>query len=219
MLISLKNNFVFIHNYKVAGTSVYYALRPYSVADAPKKIEYIKLMEALGPKLCDLVNKVNLKIKFIDSFEPHVSALKVKKALGEEIYNKMFSFGFVRNPYDWQVSLYHYGKKQRKHHQYELMNSFSSFKEYIRWRVKCEVRLQKDFFCDLEGNKIVKYIGRFEDINSHIRNICDHIGIDVVVGHYNTTNHKTYDDYYDNETRGLVREVFKEDFEIFGYEY
>ena len=143
MLISKKYHFVFIHVYKNAGTSVMNALLPF----AASKMQYAT---------CRVLNKFGI----IPSFDPapfpaHISAAALIEEIGKEAYDSLFSFAIVRNPWDWQVSLYTYMLKTKRHHQYNLAQTFGGFDGYIRWRCSEEVRLQKDFICSKNGDLLV----------------------------------------------------------------
>ena len=77
--------------------------------------------------------------KLIPTLDPtplptHVSAQEVIKKLGKETFDLNFSFAIVRNPSDWQVSLYHFMRKDPKHHQHELAKRFKNFENYLEWR-------------------------------------------------------------------------------------
>lgn len=135
-------------------------------------------------------------------------------------FDDYFAFGFVRNPWDWQVSLYFYMLENESHFQHDLIQSMESFEEYIDWRVHEDKTLQKEFFCDNKGNIIIDYIGRLEEIQSDFNEICEKIGIDQIkLPKKRTSCHKHYSAYYNERTKNLVREHFKEDIELFDYEF
>ena len=134
MLISREYKFIFVHIYKNAGTSITTVLRPFAITPWQWTAHR-------------LIKKVGFPSPFFDPhpFPAHVSASKIKESLGAEKFNEYFSFAVVRNPWDWQVSLYKYALKSETHHQHELTKNLGSFEEYIKWRCENEVRYQKDF--------------------------------------------------------------------------
>ena len=79
-------------------------------------------------------------------FNQHIKGEELKKKLPTKLFKSYFKFGFVCNPYDWQVSLYHFMLKDVTHHQHKLVKNLGNFNNYIHWRVNNEVRFQKVFF-------------------------------------------------------------------------
>ena len=62
--------------------------------------------------------------------------------LPRRVYEDFFKFAFVRNPWDWQVSLYHYMLQRREHFQHDLIKSIENFDDYIEWRVTEDRKLR-----------------------------------------------------------------------------
>ena len=239
MLISIKNKFIFIHNYKVAGTSIRKTLFPFCIKPYFSKKSQKKVLDKLVKRhfLAYYNNEsINQVIKaFIDNipdqlFEgyleqitslvpPHSNARQIKQIIPNRLYNDYFKFGFVRNPWDWQVSLYFYMLKDKGHYQHKLIKSFKSFDEFIEWRVFKEKRLQKSFFVDKKGNLIVDFIGRYENLNEDFQKVLQIVGLEkeIMLEHTNKSNHDNYMSYYNEYTYKLIEEHFKEDIEMFGY--
>jgi len=205
MLISASKKFIFFHNYKVAGTSIRNALKPYEL-----KSFYI---------LSRVMQKFNMQNKGVFKvFNSHVSALTAKKYLPKNVYDNYFKFGFVRNPWSWQVSLYTYMLKNEKHRQHELIKSLGSFKEYLIWRINNELRLQKDFFYDSNNILIVDYIGKHENINDDFKLICKKFGVyDVELPVLNKSSKFEWSKYYDLELFEMVKSAYREDVDRFDY--
>lgn len=205
MLISTKKKFIFFHNYKVAGTSIRNALKPYE----SKSFYYIsRIMQKAG-----LQNNGVFKI-----FNSHVTAETAMKYLPASMFNEYFKFGFVRNPWSWQVSLYTYMLKNEKHYQHELIKSLGSFKEYLTWRINNELRLQKDFFCDSSNNIVVDYIGKHENITEEFKNICERFNVyDLELPVLNKSSEMTWNKYYDLESFEMVKDAYRADVEYFDY--
>lgn len=217
MILSKKNNFVFIHNYKVGGTSITEALKTHGIVNPPCSMSLLNYFENL--------NAINNRYIFyllrymgVSRFHAHEKAFNIRAILGCEFYDSLYSFGFVRNPWDWQVSLYHFSKSTKKNRHYDLFNTFDGFDEYIEWRCANEVRLQKDFFY-YKNDQIVDFVGKIENFNKDIENISNKLGISIKLNHSNKSVHRHWQEYYNNKTRRLVENAFRKDIELFEYEY
>ena len=106
MLISYTNNFIFFHVAKVAGLSIREALAPY--VQLPKRFKVSRPLKMIR-------GKPNPLYAIWENTLLHATARDAKKELGEETYNTFYKFAFVRNPWDWQVSMYHFILKESKH--------------------------------------------------------------------------------------------------------
>jgi len=208
MIYSKDPGFCFVHVYKVAGQSVKLALRRQQLHLVP------------GPLRTPAAKVVELPFAY--AFRPldaHATAHEIRQWLGPDEWNRIFTFTFVRNPWDWQVSLYHFIQNNKLNYQCELVSSMT-FDEYIRWRVVEDKHLQSSFVVDKQGNQIVDFIGRFENISDDFRFICQRIGWDhLELPHENVSKHAGYRSYYTDETAALVAEHFAEDIARFGYSF
>jgi len=210
MLISYSHQFIFVHVYKVAGTSVRHALEPY--AEAPYRSLPLRLLRRLGAH--HVLPQYGLL-----TLSTHSSARKIKEVFPPHIFEQFYKFAFVRNPWDWQVSLYHFMLKEQSHHQHEIAKSFRSFEHYLEWRVNENKHLQRDFVANEEGELIVDFIGKYETLERDFATVCDRLGLKCKLPHLNTSSHKGYKSLYTPETVALVAEAFKEDIEFFGYTF
>jgi len=207
MLISKKHHFIFIHIYKNAGTSVTIALKPFVSSRwkwvIERALKKLKIPTRIGQQ----------------PFPDFVKASEIINAMGRESFNSFFSFAIVRNPWDWQVSLYKFMLKTASHEQHDLVKELGSFDEYIRWRCENEVRFQKDFIYSNDDELLVDFVGRFEDIEADFEKICSCIGISTSLPKLNVSNTKPYQQFYTNETKELVRRTFSSDITLFGYDF
>ena len=217
MLISYSHKFIFFHVTKAAGSSVKKALEDY--AQEPEKFKI-----ARPPKTID--GKPNRFYEMWESVLWHAKARDAKKELSSEVYDRFYKFAFVRNPWDWQVSYYHFILKEPTHIRYELVSSMSGFEEYLDWVIntknpfpKGATKLQKDIITDKEGNLIVDFVGRFESITQDFDSVCKKINISAQLPHVNSSKHRDYRQYYSEKTKQIVAEHFKEDIELFGYTF
>ena len=207
MLLSYSHRFIFIHNYRVAGTSIRKSLDKYVRKPLLRRI-FGKI--GLGNKLSHHKWK---------TFPAHIKAKELRRILPADLYDTFYKFAFVRNPWDWQVSLYHYMLKNKSHRQHRLISAMKSFDEYLVWRVNEGKVLQKDFVTDLEGTMIVDFVGRYENLSEDFLQVCNALNINASLPHINKSSHMNYRSYYSAETRSLVEENFSEDIELFNYTF
>lgn len=208
MLISHSRKFIFIHVYKVAGMSIRSALDEY--ASKPDIIN--RVFYKLGLNLRSPFQKNRM-------FAFHATARDLERGLPDEIYNNYFKFAFVRNPWDWQVSLYQFMLDSPDHFQYEIVKSMSSFEGYVEWRIYEDKRLQKDFVTNQDGKIIVDFVGRYERLDLDFEHICQRISIQKPLPHLNPSKHGDYRGYYNDRSKKMVEEHFAEDIELFGYSF
>lgn len=208
MILSHQKKFIFVHVYKVAGSSIRKVLNPYAA---------ISLRQS---NLRDKWISLSKGVPFSSSFDGHVHAAELKERLPNDIFNSYFKFAFVRNPWDWQVSLYLFGLKDKNHYQHALFSSFKNFEEYLDWRVNKELKLQKSFVTDSKGELLVDHVGRFEQLQEEFDFICQQVGIpEVKLPVLNKSNSGSYASYYNDKTIQLVAEAFREDIEFLGYDF
>jgi len=179
---------------------------------------------------------------FIYMNEPHPIVAQYKTFLSSEMYDSLYKFTFVRNPWSLQLSTYKY--------YCESNNIDMTFNEYIKWKFtghpldmldrvsddgdenkkdKLSVAYhmnrmpQTYFLIDELGELQMDYIGSFEDIQNDFNTVVDKLSLsDVYLPHTNKstyTESKTFIDYYDDESIEIVRKRFHLDIKIFGYEY
>ena len=89
---------------------------------------------------------------------------------------------------------------------------------YVRDRI--EWFNQIDIVSDMHGQKLVDYILRFEYLEEMWNKMFKELGYEAPeLPKKNTSKHKHYSEYYDDETRKFVGKLFEKDIKEFGYEY
>lgn len=147
-------------------------------------------------------------------------------------FENYFSFGFVRNPYDRMVSAYHYSKNDSpdscdiewgklnigdlEFEKFVLKLQDEKFKQKIL--TKNHFSPQHEYLCDENMNVLVDFVGRFEQLNSDFKKILNILKRKDSLVHVNKSKHRDYKDYYNYETYKIIREIYKNDFEIFDYD-
>jgi len=217
MIISHSKKFIFVHIYKTGGTSVTSLFLPYA-----RLVEKISGYYWFSRKSISLLNRIfNLNDngnKWINGVHKHASACEIKKYIGKQKFDSFFKFAFVRNPFDWQVSLYHYIKQSKGHRDFSVANKMS-FKDFVLREIDNQAPLQSDFLTDKKGDIIVDFIGYTEDVNKSLKYISDKLNINYYDPPIlNKSKRKMdYREYYTDNLRQKVYEYYKKDFELFGY--
>lgn len=216
MLLSLRYKFLFVHIAKTGGTSVRAALRPYRWKD-PYRIPLF---------LCSRLSSITHH-RLGCKLPRHAKAIAAREMLPRELFDQLFKFAFVRNPWDLQVSSYHHIRRERPH----LLSGINDFETFLRWKLDSDrkyhyiidtsIELQSDYVVDLHGNIIVDYIGRYERLEDDFREACNKIGIrPLALPRKRQAKDRTaYKEYYTNATAQLVAQYFERDIEMFGYSF
>ena len=217
MLLSRRHKLIFIHIYKNAGTSIQTALMPFAESRLQRMVSGSRILPWRIRAF--LENTIITPCLNPQPYPMHIKARELVKIIGRKAFESYFSFAIVRNPWDWQVSLYSFMLKDDTHPQRQLAQAFRGFDDYIRWRCAEEARFQNEWVCAEDGERLVKFIGRYERLDDDFRTICTRIGVDATLPVMNVSRTKPYQSYYTDETRELVRRTFAPDIEMFGYEF
>ena len=156
----------------------------------------------------------------------HLTAVELRDLIGPSRWERRFSFGFVRNPWDRVVSHYHYRVKTN---QTGLATNPIPFDE---WVVRAygerdpvyydQPRMfqpQYRWLCDDDGVELVDFVGRFERLADDFDEVCRRLGVDAALPHLKKSKHTDYRELYSDETRDIVGRIFAEDLARYGYEF
>jgi len=216
MLISNKYKFLFVHIAKTGGTSVRATLEKYRWRDP------LFLPQFICSRISHLTgHRIGSKIP------RHAKIIAAHEMLPRELFDALFKFAFVRNPWDLQVSSFHHIKRERPH----LLAGHDDFESFLRYKldpdrpyqfhIDTSIELQSDYLIDLHGNVLVDYIGHYENLHEDFQTVCRRIGIPgpKLAHKRQAKDRKKYQQYYTDETRKLVAEHFRADIEMFGYSF
>lgn len=216
MLLSYTHQFIFFHVAKVAGISMREALKEYT--QEPEKFKIKRPPRQIN-------GRDNPLYAVWDSALTHATAREARKELGD-IFHGFYTFAFVRNPWDWQVSMYHFLLKETDNPRYEEIKAMSGFEEYLEWVIatrnpypKGATKLQSEMVTDEAGQIIVDFVGRYENLAADFAQVCRQAQIDAALPHLNSSKHRDYRTYYNERTRKMVAAYCQADIELFGYSF
>ncbi len=232
VLVSHRYKFIYLKNAKVAGSSVESFFAQYCI---DPNIDFVIKDDI------ELVGAYGGKTEFgevgsIGDNGPHATAVSIKNEWGEEMFNEYFKFCVIRNPYDKIVSSYYYWKNHPTFNwvsdginNYDMNNM--TFKEFCRLTDCINLNIHCiGSFIDSDNISYpvscCNYIIRYENLEEDIIKVCEKLGIEkydlkLLPKYKSNTRPKDngYRDYYDDETKKLVFDKHKKEFEKFGYEF
>ncbi len=207
MLLSKELNFIFIHIYKNAGTSIRQSLLPIANQVMQTRMNVESWLD------------INAQTYDLMPYPAHISASEVIQEIGQSVFDSYYSFAVVRNPWDWQVSLYNFMYHHSDHPLHEEIRGIGGFDNYIDSLCTRRISQQKLFICSEEGRLLVDKVLRFENICLDFSDVCSELGIRASLQHANAFSHDNYREYYSQRSIDSVAAVFREDIEFFGYDF
>jgi len=211
MLISDTHSFAFVHVPKTAGSSVHLALGRHAV-----NVDHHwsnRLLGRLGIPVNRFAPWPYTKLR------PHASAAVLRAWLSEELFERLFKFAFVRNPWDLLVSYWHYLRSKPGHRRSRIALGLPSFAAYVEYEIRRGRFSQTSLLCDRRGRLLVNFVGRYESLETDFAFICRRIGIEATLPRANAGQRGDYRDYYSRALVARVAEAFAADIERFGYRF
>lgn len=210
MPIIKKYNLIFIHIPKTAGTSI---------------------ESALGYK-GHIKGDLETWYGNVNNYELDHSTIDYLMQNCKYYHDEYFSFCVVRNPYERLVSEYNYCKRYIS----RFIKNVGTFKQFVHslkdkfdFVLKNEVTnhymvshyLPQYKFTHINNECKMDMVLKFESLNDDWSKLCAKIGKDIEllkVEKYSSSHSYNYLDYYDDELKEIVYELYKDDFLIFGYD-
>lgn len=163
----------------------------------------------------------------------HTNLRRYQIMFGPEEFHRYFKFTIVRNPFDRLVSAFFFMKKgginagdkswaDRKFARYDNFESF--VKGWVNRRNVMRAlhfRPQSEFIRAANGRPGLDFIGYLENIQADFTHIADKLKVktSLIETNRNAAREKDYRQYYTDETRAIVAEVFAEDLKLLGYTF
>lgn len=132
-------------------------------------------------------------------------------------FSHPFTFTIVRNPYDRVVSAFEHLKK------FEKVKSNWTFDYFVReiligQRENFDIHFLPQFHWSRPLSKInFDYIGKFETLKEDWKNIAPEISAYPTLPHVNKGKSIDFRDYYSDELKNIIYNMYKDDFIEFEY--
>lgn len=162
----------------------------------------------------------------------HATAKHIK-SFDKKKWSTYFKFAFVRNPYTHALSCWMWDEDLWSITNKKSIVSKRKFnkKEFIKYLKNLKKKLNKDKNSfKIPGNKIytidnkiaVDFIGKFENLKKDITKIQKILKLPkekFKLEHTKKNTSKSYLKYYTHESKQLVKEIWKKEFELFNYQF
>ena len=232
MIISHRYKFVFIKTNKTAGTSIEIALSqfcgpndvitPISREDEEirKELGYRGPQNYLSPPwdynfkdVARLLIKGRRKHRFYN----HISASEVRAHGGQQLWDVYFKFCVERNPWDRVISLYYH----RYRHSSKPRPTIC---EFIKSNAPLILKRRGSELYKIDGHIAVDRICRFENLTEELEAIRTQLGISQKLNLPRAKSQfrkdkKSYRDYFGEEEKAKIAELFSYEISLLGYEF
>lgn len=214
MPISHDKKLIFAHVPKCMGSSIEKAL---NIQELDLFYSQYKCKDSL-PGILNEFSGIE-KIKVAATTPQHLTLSQLRKVL--PFYNDYTKFSVVRNPYDRLVSDYHYTQNIK----YNIFRYFKNitFNEFVKRvfnlsEIDRHITFDSHFstqasFLYSDGELLCDKLFKYENPNEVFQ------WLDVQPQHeLKSTDRKHYSEYYNTETKDIVRYFYQKDFELFSYD-
>jgi len=159
-----------------------------------------------------------------DDIHSHITFLEILSDNDAELIESYYSFAVTRNPYDRFVSAF----EQEDSHDRTNNISFEDFVKHINNIDDLSIYFKPQYkFITIKSLILVDDIIKFENLNDEWLKISKKINsnslfnlkktLDVINANPIKIN-KSWKDYYTEETKEIVYNLYKKDFELFKYD-
>ena len=161
------------------------------------------------------ITRVLRHFKRRNKYYDHMPAWMVKNRIGKKLFDKYFVFCFERNPWDKVVSRYLYYKKFDK-------NFNLSFREFVRSDWVYDALNFPLYINPMNGKIMVDFLGYYENLEEDFAKAMKKIGLPEELDVKINTSQETevgYRRFYDRELGERVRDVYRYEIELHGYDF
>jgi len=150
----------------------------------------------------------------------HISAQQIAPYLDASIWQNYFKFAIVRNPFDRFISICFFLNRKNPMFVETPLQWMKSAIKVQRFRQRILVKPQYQQLIDGQGNIAMDYVGRYETLQESVDEICQQLQLETTpLQKRNTSEHSEYREYYDDELRSAVENIYQEDLRRFNYSY
>lgn len=206
-MISIQKNFLFVHIPKTGGNSIQNVLRDYSEDEITRN------------KRQDGLERFGVSNRQYNT-RKHAKLFDYKNSIESEIYDSLFKFAGIRNPWERVISAYFSPGKNTVEWNRDTFLAVLNKKVRLRDALS-ETRPSKwerdAPMCGREIDSDVDFLIRFENLDEDFRTVCARLDIPYApLPRRNVSKREHYSEYYDEELKDLVARRFRDEIDYGG---
>lgn len=179
--------------------------------DINRKIIYMRTPKTASSSIAVCLKEAGLD--FIRRKEKRSEFNKWINKLKEDDLNDYFIFSSIRNPWDRFISNLAYSGSRW---------NLGILKNKTRLGLISHTRhgIPQKYFTHIDKIPFVNYIIKMENIQEDISYLIAKFNLKYIkIKHINRSNRENYKTYFTDETKQIVANLYKEDIELYGYNY
>jgi len=150
----------------------------------------------------------------------HISVQQLQPVLASEQWDSYLRFAFVRNPFDRFVSICAFLNRNNPSFKANSLLWMKMALERPAFRERILVKPQSELLLDNNMQLGVDVVGRYEDLQASLDTILDKLDLPrVKLKVRNQSEHAHYRNYYDENLRSMVGELYASDLRQFDYSF
>lgn len=189
------------------------------IIDSNKKFVFV----AIAKTACTSIHR---RLGYFIDPVPSIYHMSIQDAISQfpEI-KTYFKFAFVRNPYDRLISAFFDFRYNLGHQRWAYpIYKYDTFKDFVldlnNSPCKNFIHLRSQFdYLSYNNVLLMDYVGKFESLQTDFYKLESILNLDhVPLNIHRESQHDHYEKYYDQQTKDIVYNFYRKDFEIFEYE-
>ena len=215
-MLSIQKKFLFIHVPKTGGNSIQSILQEYS-EDRLIAFDYQ-----------DGSNRFELRNETYQNIRKHSNISEYRLSMERKLYNSLFKFATIRNPWDMMISYYfspHNSLGEWDRDKFiELTQRIKTLRHYVcenpLWVQRLKRRALYPKILNPKLDSHIDFFIRFESLNDDFKIVCQQLDIPCInLPKKNISQRSHYSQYYDAELREMVGKKFYEEIELGEYTF
>jgi hypothetical protein len=207
MILSHKHRFIFFAVPKTGTHAVRFALRGHLGETDEEQVQLFVQKELPYPEIARIRHG-------------HIRWDEIRAVVPDDVWTGYFKFAFVRNPWERFVSYCAFMRRNTDTFVRDPRGVMRAILDNPEHQQRVVFQPQHQFICDADGKIMIDHVGRQETMQESYNVIADRIGVPrQELERKNASSHGPWRDYYDDELKRRVAELYARDIDVFGYTF